>query len=296
MFSQQDEQLLAQPLPVASMAPVVSPIYQNGRGFIEFREAGEKDNPAILFLHGIGSSSAGYRAQLAGLQDRYRVIAWNAPGFGLSTPLADPQPSVNQFVAAAFALLEALGVRQLAAVVGSSWGSVIATALAKTSGDTLGVLVLSAPNVARGYDQPPAQREAERRAALEAGHASFAQPRSVIADRLLAANAAPIVRNLTMELRDAVNPAGWQQAMNMLFSVFTPNELQEVEAHVTLVVGREDKLAPEAAHAAVLRAVVPDMTYICLDDVGHMPKLEAPVYFNDLVHRSILARKHCAER
>jgi pimeloyl-ACP methyl ester carboxylesterase len=287
MFTKEDEDLLAQPLPECKTAMLRLPIYPGAQGLVEYREAGAKDSPSILMLHGIGSSSAGYRAQLAGLRDRYRVIAWNAPGFGNSTALAESRPGKNAYVAAAIGLLNALGVTELAGLVGSSWGSVVAMAFAQSSGFPLRSLVLSAPNTARGTQAPAEQRETALRAALDAGLATFHQDRSAIADRLLAPGAPAMVRELTMRLRDAVTPAGWQQAMSMLFSVYTPQLLPQVAAKVTIVVGTEDKVAPEAAHAAVLRSARPDATYVRLEGVGHMPKLEAPAAFNRWTDASI---------
>lgn len=289
MFTTEDEDLLAQPLPELKTVAVQLPIYASGSGRVEYREAGAKDRPAILLMHGIGSSSAGYQAQLAGLRDRYRLIAWNAPGFGNSTPLAESRSGTNAYVAAAIGMLNALGVTELAALVGSSWGSVVAVALAQPSGFPVRSLVLSAPNTARGLHDSPQQREHALQAALTTGRASFNQDRSVVADRLLAPNAPPLVRELTMRLRDAVTPEGWQQAMSMLFTVYTPQLLPQVAAKVTIVVGTEDKVAPEAAHAAVLRAARPDATYLRLDGIGHMPKLEAPAAFNRLIDASIIS-------
>lgn len=287
MFSPRDEDILAQPLPELRQVSVASPGYPGGHGVIEYREAGAPGQPALLLMHGIGSSSAGYRAQLAGLQDRYRVVAWNAPGFGASTPLGDLRPDSDNYVDAALAFLKALEVERLAGLVGSSWGSVVAADFARASGLPIGALILSAPNVARGFDQPADQREAARQAALKAGLASFDQDRQAIADKLLARNAAASVRAHTLQLRDAVTPAGWQQAMNMLFSAYTPTILSQVATPLTLVVGREDKVAPEELHAALLLQVRPDAQCHRLEGVGHMPKLEAPSAFNDLVQRSI---------
>lgn len=289
MFSAEDEHLLAQPLPEPRTQALELAHFEGGHGVLEYREAGRADLPVLFLMHGIGSSSAGYRGQLAGLQDRYRLIAWNAPGFGRSTALADERPDWRCYVDAAAALLKALGVTRLAGLVGSSWGSVIATGFARSSGIPLDALILSAPNTARGIKQDAASRATARQAVIAAGLASFKLDRQVIADRLLASGAAPSVHAHTRQLRDAVTPHAWTQAMNMLFSIYTPKLLSEVPAFVSLIVGREDKVAPEDAHAALLRAARPDMRYYALQGVGHMPKLEAPATFNRIVHESIMS-------
>lgn len=46
-----------------------------------YMEAGRRDLPPIVLLHGIGANSLHWRYQLAGLAGRFRVIAWNAPGY-----------------------------------------------------------------------------------------------------------------------------------------------------------------------------------------------------------------------
>lgn len=49
-----------------------------------YREAGRKDAPAILLLHGFPTSSHMFRDLIPKLADRYRVIAPDYPGFGNS--------------------------------------------------------------------------------------------------------------------------------------------------------------------------------------------------------------------
>ena len=49
-----------------------------------YREAGRKDAPAVLLLHGFPTSSHMYRNLIPALADTYRVIAPDYPGFGQS--------------------------------------------------------------------------------------------------------------------------------------------------------------------------------------------------------------------
>ena len=57
---------------------------------IFYREAGRRDGPTLLLLHGLPSSSRMYEPLLQRLADRYRLIAPDYPGFGHS---ACPSPS-----------------------------------------------------------------------------------------------------------------------------------------------------------------------------------------------------------
>ncbi len=49
-----------------------------------YREAGPKDAPVVLLLHGFPTSSHQYRDLIDRLADKYRVIAPDLPGFGFS--------------------------------------------------------------------------------------------------------------------------------------------------------------------------------------------------------------------
>ena len=49
-----------------------------------YREAGQKDSPVLLLLHGFPSSSHMFRDLMPALADTYRVLAPDLPGFGFS--------------------------------------------------------------------------------------------------------------------------------------------------------------------------------------------------------------------
>ncbi|MEU0066529.1 alpha/beta hydrolase, partial [Streptomyces albidoflavus] len=102
-------------------------------------EAGT-EGPLVLCLHGIGSSSASFAAQLAGLSPVARVVAWDAPGYGRS---ADPDtaPGLDGYADAAAGLIRARGGS--AHVIGVSWGGVIALRLALRHPDLVASLVVA---------------------------------------------------------------------------------------------------------------------------------------------------------
>jgi pimeloyl-ACP methyl ester carboxylesterase len=59
---------------------------------IFYREAGPKDAPVVLLLHGFPTSSHMFRNLIPALADRYHVIAPDYPGFGNSS-----MPTVTEF-------------------------------------------------------------------------------------------------------------------------------------------------------------------------------------------------------
>ena len=283
-LSSADIALLSSELPMPVHVEIESTLYASGRGQIELRMAGALDAPPVMLLHGIGSSSDGYRAQLAGLSDHYRVIAWNAPGFGASTPLGTDKPEVNHYAQILARLLDTLQIERLAALVGSSWGSVIAVTFAALYPERLRSLVLSAPNTARGR-LVGKEREAALAALIAAGSTSQPLDRKAVAARLLPSDAAQEVRDLVEQLRDAVTPVGWEQAAHMLFSVHTPSMIGQVRCPIGLLVGSMDMVAPPENHAALLGEAAPSAELQVFEGCGHMLKLEAPTKFNDAVRR-----------
>ena len=59
---------------------------------IQYREAGSRENPTVLLLHGFPTSSHMFRDLMPALADRYHLIAPDYPGFGGSS-----MPSVDEF-------------------------------------------------------------------------------------------------------------------------------------------------------------------------------------------------------
>ena len=59
---------------------------------IFYREAGRKDAPTVLLLHGFPTSSHMFRNLIPALADKYHVVAPDYPGFGYSS-----MPTVDEF-------------------------------------------------------------------------------------------------------------------------------------------------------------------------------------------------------
>ena len=59
---------------------------------IFYREAGSRDNPTILLLHGFPTSSHMFRNLIPALADRFHLVAPDYPGYGNSS-----MPTVDEF-------------------------------------------------------------------------------------------------------------------------------------------------------------------------------------------------------
>jgi len=118
------------PLPELRFAevPATSRLRYVGDRFC-YMEAGRVDLPPVLLLHGIGANSLHWRHQLAGLADRFRLIAWNAPGYLLSDNLRAETPSCRDYADALNDLLSALGIDGFD-IVANSFGTRVAQCFA----------------------------------------------------------------------------------------------------------------------------------------------------------------------
>lgn len=81
---------------------------------IFYREAGPKDAPVLVLLHGYPSSSHMYRNLISELSDTYRLIAPDYPGYGRSEQPAikDFEYSFENYAAIVTKLLEQLDIRK----------------------------------------------------------------------------------------------------------------------------------------------------------------------------------------
>src|SRR5947209_15350375 len=135
-----------------TIADADSPTVRAGNTAFSYLEAGS--GPPLVLLHGIGSAAASFRYQLEALSGRFRVVAWDAPGYGASTPLAIEHPDTRDYAAALDAWLGALGVDRCH-LVGQSLGTLIAARFAAAQPGR--VLSLTLASVARGHGRlsPP---------------------------------------------------------------------------------------------------------------------------------------------
>src|SRR5260370_31961929 len=161
---------------------------EGGGSVLAYSEAGA-GTPLVL-LHGIGSAARAFDHQLAGLSERLRVIAWDAPGYGGSTCLAPESPRAADYATALAAMLDALGI-PACHLVGHSLGTLIAVSFA--ADHPARILSLTLASVAAGQARLPAA-EREKALAQRLGDVVELGPRRMAEQRgprLLASTATP---------------------------------------------------------------------------------------------------------
>ncbi|HZR72133.1 alpha/beta hydrolase [Bradyrhizobium sp.] len=114
---------------------------------LAYREAGPKDAPAVLLLHGFPTSSRMFRNLIPALADRYHVIAPDYPGFGRS---AAPDRKTFHYGFAAYAklvdgLTSKLGIERYALYV-QDYGAPVGFRLALAHPERVSALVIQNGN------------------------------------------------------------------------------------------------------------------------------------------------------
>lgn len=236
------------------------------------------DGPVIVFLHGIGSNASSFEPLFEALPDGPALLAWNAPGYGASAPLAKPWPLAGDYADRLAGLLDKLGHASLH-LVGHSLGTLIAASFAHRFPDRVQSLTLAA--AANGYGVPrggtlPYGVAARLTDLARLGPTAFARARaaSLVHDPERHAGVVAQVEGAMARIR----PDGYGQAVRMLASGDLPGELAHVTARPGFIIGRQDRVTPMAQTIAAADAWAaahgarPQITEI--DQAGHAVYLQ----------------------
>ena len=113
----------------------------------------------VVMLHGIGSNAQSFVPLMLVLDGSHPTLAWNAPGYGESQPLAVDWPDAGDYATALDRLLAHLDVSRCI-LVGHSLGTLIAARFALVSPSRVAALVLISPalgyGTGKGAALPPA--------------------------------------------------------------------------------------------------------------------------------------------
>jgi len=98
--------------------------YENKLGKVYYEIYGREDAPAILFSHGINMNHETFKGQAEGLQHKYRVIIWDMPYHGKSSPICNKLPFSETTAGFIIDLLDHLKIEKTV-LAGLSLGSYV---------------------------------------------------------------------------------------------------------------------------------------------------------------------------
>ncbi len=243
-------------------------------------EQGQGDT-AVLLLHGVGGGHRAFAETLPLLaRAGYRAIAWDAPGYGASTPI-EPL-DMKGFADSLRHLVQHIAAKRLV-IVGHSMGGMIAQEAMAQSSAGIDGLVLFATSPAFGKPGGDWQREflQSRFAALDAG-LGMAGLAPVLVGGMLALGTPAHVRAAAVVMMSAVPEATYRAALAAIVSFNRLENLPHITVPVLCLACAEDKTAPPVVMERMADKI-PGGSYQCLPHAGHLGNMEQPDAFNAAV-------------
>jgi len=254
---------------------------------LHYVEAGPKDAPVLVLLHGFGSNTITWRATMDALAGEYRLIALDLLGFGYSARSTARVHTLRRRAAQVVGLLDHLGIAR-ATLVGNSLGGAVALQCAWDHPDRVERLVLV--DAVAGYDgrggtPSPLLGELLRRTPLgtillantfyddarfaKGLRAVYHDPSRLQAETLAGYLAPYRVRGSAASLLaiTATPPAS-----------DLPHAIAAIQTPTLIVWGRHDRLVPPR-YAELLARDLPHNRLVWLEDCGHVPQEECPAEF-----------------
>ena len=265
---------------------------------LRYVRTGTGGGPAVVLVHGFGSSLYTWKDVLPRLAPTRDVIALDLPGFGASDRPADL--SFEELPAAVVGLMDHLGVRR-AALVGNSMGGAVVAVLAAERPERVSALVLVD---AAGFNlEPRDQPEMVRLVTSPLAPLLARLPgKRLIVERALREvfyDERLVTDERVSEYLDAARrPGGVASMRSLLLSLegragHVRTRLAGVQAPTLVVWGREDRWIP-LAHADLFAAAIPGARRVVLDACGHMPQAEKPGELADLLQEFLDASEAVA--
>lgn len=217
--------------------------------------------------------------QFATLAKRFRLIAWDKPGYGGSDALPQEEATNADYAGAAAGLLDELQV-EAAHVLGHSLGALIAAAFARLYPGRVLTLTLASPATGFGNDDE-ATRAAKLRARLqpleEFGPEERARRRAAV---LLTPNASPEAFEIVRRVMSQVPAEGLRRAAMMASRSDIFTDAPGIAAPTLVICGSLDQVTSVAVSRRV-SASMPGSTFVELPGLGHACYVEAPFRFNE---------------
>lgn len=254
-----------------------------GTRSIAYRTAGE--GPALVLLHGFLCDSRCWKAQLAGLADRFTVVAWDAPGAG-SSPDPDESFTVADWAETLAGFLDSISLDR-AHVLGLSWGGMLAQELYRLHPERIDRLILVDTYAGWKGSLPPDAVETRRaRCYRDAARPS----RDVVADWVPAEfffDAPPeLAAQMTAVVSD-FHPRGFRLMARSLADSDTTPVLGTIQVPTLLLWGECDRRSPLSV-GEKFRAAIRSSRLEVIPGAGHVSNMERPDDFNARVSGFLL--------
>lgn len=252
---------------------------QAGEFRISYREAGS--GPALFFVHGMGCGSVNWDTQYAQFADRYRVIGWDAPGYGQSTAFDTDLPSVADYVMAMAEFLDALDIEE-AHLVGHSYGGIMVTGFHRAYPKRVLSLTLAQPVVGGGQQKAKLRDKGIEARVAEIEKLGMAKYAERHAPRSCGPNVDAAALEKAIALTAEIPKTGYLRQFRSLRHANIHEWTSKPKVPAMIVSGEHDATASQTMVGEISDAMG-GLRHETISDIGHMIYLEHPDRFNALL-------------
>jgi pimeloyl-ACP methyl ester carboxylesterase len=251
-----------------------------GEHSIAYRHSG--DGAVLVLLHGFLCDSRVWESQLRGLADRFTVVAWDAPGAGLSSDPRDPF-TLTDWGHCLAQFLDTLDVGR-AYVLGLSWGGVLAQELYRIDPTRIVGLILA--DTYPGWKGSLPAALCEERLARCLREASLPANEFVphLVPEFFTEAASQDLKQEASAIASDFHPVGFRLMARSLADTDTTNLLPSIDVPTLLLWGDDDRRSPLTI-AQQFRDAMPQAELAVIPNAGHVSNMEQPEAFNAHVRR-----------
>ncbi len=244
---------------------------------LRLRDTGPRDAPAVIMLHGFGASLETWDLWADRLSVDHRVIRFDLPGSGLSSPDPTGDYTDARTMQLLIAIMDRLGLAR-ASLVGHSIGGRMAWTFAALHPERVDRLVLVAPD---GFASPGFTYGQAPAVPATFSLMRYVLPKPLLRSFLASAYARPgSLTDARLErYGDLMRAPGARDAMlaRMKQTVLVDPIplLEKIRAPTLLVWGAQDQMIPAANSAEYLKAIK-NVQLLEVPGAGHLVQEEAP--------------------
>lgn len=244
---------------------------------VHYKETGPLGASALLLLHGFGSSLQAWDDWTVKLEQKYRVIRLDLPGFGLTGASPDHDYSEEKDLAILTHFADKLGLDKFS-VIGHSMGGKMAWSLAAAQPDRVQALVLMAPD---GFPETKDIGTKPYEVPAIMGVIQYFLPKYLVRKSIepafansAALNEALVNRYFDMLRAPGVRGAILDRSNQTIYSDPVPR-LKAIKAPTLLIWGEQDRMIP-SSNAQSYAGVLLNSTTVLVPQLGHLLQEEQP--------------------
>ena len=248
---------------------------------VRYHDSATAGAKALVFLHGLGGSIESWDNNIGQLSKKYRTIAFDLPGFGLSDkPFRNY--TVGFFSSFIIRAIRELNIELPINIIGSSLGGQIAATIAMANPNEVGKLILISP---AGFSPKSFLGSPGLRKYVDVMDATS---KAEIIKALSETSSSPVSGKDASMVFERISMPGAKAAFASALKYSTTARrinINKIKSHTFVIWGIEDRLIP-------VKFVIPFMKMkncrmYLLENCGHRPHVEKPAIVNEIIQSFI---------